>query len=127
VTSVLPEQTATLRELSELWRDTPFVLIGANALALQIDFEWRQTNDLDLVLSVALEDYPAGLAALPGWRPSRRACSAPADRKLTRPPADHTPACCAAVQIASMAALSVTSISYSEWSGLDPMNTFSFR
>ena len=65
---LLPEQKETLRQLSELWRDTPFVLIGANALALQIDLEWRQTNDLDFVLSIALEDYPAGLANLPGWR-----------------------------------------------------------
>jgi hypothetical protein len=51
VTTFLPEQTQTLRQLSELWRDTPFVLIGANALALQIDFGWRQTNDLDFVIS----------------------------------------------------------------------------
>jgi predicted nucleotidyltransferase len=71
VTSFLPEQTETLRQLSELWRDTPFVLIGANALALQIDLEWRQTNDLDFVISVALEDYPAGLEALPGWQRRR--------------------------------------------------------
>ncbi len=68
MTTLLPEQTDTLRQLSELWPDTPFVLIGANALALQIDLEWRPTNDLDFVVSVALEDYPAGLAALPGWR-----------------------------------------------------------
>jgi predicted nucleotidyltransferase len=71
MTTFLPEQTETLRQLSELWRDTPFVLIGANALALQVDLEWRQTNDLDFVVSVALEDYPAGLAALPGWHRRR--------------------------------------------------------
>ena len=71
MTSLLPEQTETLRQLSELWRDTPFVLIGANALALQIDLEWRQTNDLDFVVSVALEDYPAGLETLPGWQRGR--------------------------------------------------------
>jgi predicted nucleotidyltransferase len=71
VTSFLPEQTETLCQLSDLWRDTPFVLIGANALALQIDLAWRQTNDLDFVISVALEDYPAGLEALPGWQRRR--------------------------------------------------------
>jgi len=71
VTSFLLEQAETLRQLSDLWRDTPFVLIGANALALQMDLEWRQTNDLDFVISVALEDYPAGLEALPGWRRRR--------------------------------------------------------
>lgn len=68
MTVLLPEQAETLRQLSELWRDTPFVLIGANALALQVDLAWRQTNDLDLVVSVGLEDYPAGLAGLPGWK-----------------------------------------------------------
>jgi predicted nucleotidyltransferase len=71
VTTLLPEQTETLRQLSHLWHDTPFVLIGANALALQMDLEWRQTNDLDFVVAVALDDYPAGLAALPGWQRRR--------------------------------------------------------
>jgi predicted nucleotidyltransferase len=68
---LLPEQTKTHRQLAELWPETPFVLIGANALALQIELEWRQTNDLDLVVSIALKDYPAGLAALPGWQRRR--------------------------------------------------------
>jgi predicted nucleotidyltransferase len=71
VTRLLPEQTETLLQLVDLWRETPFVLIGANALALQVDLEWRQTNDLDLVVSVAMEDYPAGLGALPGWQRRR--------------------------------------------------------
>ena len=71
MTRLLPEQRATLRQLSGLWRDTPFVLIGANALALQLGLDWRHTNDLDFVVSVALEDYPAGLAALPGWQRRR--------------------------------------------------------
>ena len=72
MTLFLPEQTETLRQLSDLWLDTPFVLIGANALALQMDLEWRQTSDLDFVISIALEDYPAGLATLPGWQRRRR-------------------------------------------------------
>lgn len=71
MSTLLPEQVETLRQLAQIWRDTPFVLIGANALALQIDLEWRQTNDLDLLISVALEDYPAGLGALPGWQRRR--------------------------------------------------------
>jgi predicted nucleotidyltransferase len=71
MTTFLPEQRETLLQLLDLWRDTPFVLIGANALALQIDLEWRQTNDLDFVISVSLEDYPAGLSALPGWHRRR--------------------------------------------------------
>jgi hypothetical protein len=44
VTIFLPEQIETHRQLSDLWPDTPFVLIGANALALQMDLQWRQTN-----------------------------------------------------------------------------------
>jgi predicted nucleotidyltransferase len=40
-------------------------------LLLQMDLQWRQTNDLDFVISVALEDYPAGLATLPGWQRRR--------------------------------------------------------
>jgi hypothetical protein len=71
VTSLLPEQVETLRQLSRLWRDTPFILIGANALALQVDLEWRQTNDLDFVVSAPLNHYPAGLAGLPGWERRR--------------------------------------------------------
>jgi predicted nucleotidyltransferase len=70
---LLPEQTETLRELADLWRDTPFVLIGANALAVQVDLEWRQTNDLDFVVSIALEEYPAGLETLNGWQRRPRA------------------------------------------------------
>ena len=73
MTRLLPEQAETLRQLAGLWRDTPFVLIGANALALQLDLEWRQTNDLDFVVSIALEDYPAGLQSLPGWHRRPRA------------------------------------------------------
>jgi predicted nucleotidyltransferase len=71
MTSLLPEQTETLRQLSELWRETPFVLIGANALALQLDLYWRQTNDLDFVASIPLENYAAGLGRLPGWQRRR--------------------------------------------------------
>jgi len=65
-----PEQEEALRQLLELWRDTPFVLIGAGALGLQVDLA-RQTNDLDFALSVALEEYPAGLQGLVGWQRRR--------------------------------------------------------
>ncbi len=89
--SLLPEQTEALRQLSELWRDIPFVLIGANALALQIGLEWRETNDLDFVISVALEVYPAGLEALPGWQQRREgehAWLSPTGVKVDLVPAD---------------------------------------
>jgi predicted nucleotidyltransferase len=91
MTRLLPEQTDTLRQLSELWRSTPFVLIGASALALQIDLEWRQTNDLDFVVSVALEDYPAGLAGLPGrerLRDAEHAWRSPTGVRVDVIPAD---------------------------------------
>jgi predicted nucleotidyltransferase len=88
---LLPEQEATLRRLSGLWRETPFVLIGASALALQIDLEWRQTNDLDVVISVALDNYPAGLGDVAGWRRLREgehAWRSPDGVKVDLVPAD---------------------------------------
>jgi len=91
VTSFLPEQVETLRQLSQLWSDTPFILIGANALGLQVDLEWRQTNDLDFVVSVPLKDYPAGLAGLPGWerrREGEHAWRSPTGVKVDVVPAD---------------------------------------
>lgn len=67
-----PSQTAALRELDRAWRDTPWVIIGATALATQLDMDWRRTEDLDLAVSVGLEAYPGVLASLEGWRRDRR-------------------------------------------------------
>jgi len=60
-------QCQALREFAELWSDTGFCLIGASALACQIDLP-RQTDDLDISVSVSLDELAAGLPRLDGWR-----------------------------------------------------------
>ncbi len=68
-----PGQVAALRNLRELWPDTPFVLVGASALGCFLDFRWRATNDIDISVSIELDELPAGLDRLPGWSPDPRA------------------------------------------------------
>ncbi len=62
-----PGQIAALRKLRELWPDRPFVLVGASALGCFLDFRWRATNDIDISVSIELDELPAGLDRLPGW------------------------------------------------------------
>ncbi len=53
--SLSPDQLEALRQVRRaLGRQTP-VLIGASALAVQLDYRWRQTNDLDVSVSVGVE------------------------------------------------------------------------
>jgi predicted nucleotidyltransferase len=61
------DQCQALRQLAELWSDTKFCLIGASALACQIDLP-RQTGDLDVSVSVSLDELAAGLPRLEGWK-----------------------------------------------------------
>ena len=61
------EQIAAFRALLGLWRPDTVILIGASALGCHIDMRWRKTNDLDLSLSVSLDEYPAGLDRVAGW------------------------------------------------------------
>ena len=61
------EQKSTLRALSQLWQDTPFCLVGATALGCHLDRQWRRTEDLDICVSVSVDENPAGLVSLPGW------------------------------------------------------------
>jgi predicted nucleotidyltransferase len=67
VTAFTTGQCQALRQLAELWNDTRFCLIGASALACQIDLP-RQTNDLDISVSVSLDELAARLPRLDGWR-----------------------------------------------------------
>ena len=60
-------QCQALRQLAELWTDTKFCLIGASALACQIALP-RQTDDLDISVSVSLDELAAGLRRLEGWK-----------------------------------------------------------
>jgi len=60
-------QCQALRQLAELWSDTKFCLIGASALACQIDLP-RPTDDLDISVSVSLDELAAGLPRVDGWK-----------------------------------------------------------
>jgi len=68
-----PGQVAALKKLCELWPDTPFVLVGASALGCFLDFRWRATNDIDISISIEVDELPAGLDRLPGWSADPRA------------------------------------------------------
>ena len=68
-----PGQSAALRKLRELWPATPFVLVGASALGCFLDFRWRATNDIDISVSIEVDELPAGLDRLPGWSADQRA------------------------------------------------------
>lgn len=64
-------QLQALRQLAELWNETRFCLIGASALACQIDLP-RSTDDLDISVSVSLDELAAGLLHLEGWKRNPR-------------------------------------------------------
>jgi predicted nucleotidyltransferase len=67
LTTFTSHQIQALRVLSDLWGPNDVVLIGASALGCYIDMRWRKTNDLDLLLSVSIDEYTAGLGEIPGW------------------------------------------------------------
>jgi predicted nucleotidyltransferase len=68
VNTLTPSQLRALGEVARMWTGVPVALIGASALACQIPSYRRETNDLDLVIAIDLED--AGkLVELAGWRP----------------------------------------------------------
>ncbi|MCX5734385.1 MAG: nucleotidyl transferase AbiEii/AbiGii toxin family protein [candidate division NC10 bacterium] len=64
-------QRDVLRQLSQVWGPERFVLIGASALGCFLDMRWRGTADLDLTLTVSLEEYLDQTIA-PGWKRDAR-------------------------------------------------------
>jgi predicted nucleotidyltransferase len=68
-----PGQVAALKKLRALWPDTPFVLVGASALGCFLDFRWRATNDIDISISIEVDELPAGLDRMQGWSADPRA------------------------------------------------------
>lgn len=68
MTAFTEEQVSALRTVDRLWAGRQFVLIGASALACFMEVGWRATQDLDLLLVASLDNYPAGLDQIPGWR-----------------------------------------------------------
>jgi predicted nucleotidyltransferase len=71
VTAFTTGQGQALRQLAELWRDTNFCLIGASALVCQVDLP-RRTYDLDISVSVSLDDLTAAMPHLKGWKRNPR-------------------------------------------------------
>ena len=65
-------QLDALTDLSRVWREQRFFLLGATALACHLDRRWRATEDLDFALAVDLADFPAVLDGLSGDRPDER-------------------------------------------------------
>lgn len=58
----------TLRALRAAYPDARISLIGAAALAFHIAMTWRHTSDIDLVLTIRLDDLEAAEKKLSGWR-----------------------------------------------------------
>jgi predicted nucleotidyltransferase len=67
MSSFTAAQCRALRQLAELWGKTRFCLIGASALACQMELP-RRSDDLDVSASVSLDELTAGLPRLEGWR-----------------------------------------------------------
>jgi predicted nucleotidyltransferase len=65
--SLTPQQSAALREISEVWPGTQAVIIGATALGFYCDMSWRRTADVDLVVALELDEFPGALPERPGW------------------------------------------------------------
>ncbi len=66
-----PVQNLALLDLRLAWPRRKIVLIGASALACQIEMTWRRTNDLDLTIVADQIELAADLRAL-GWVRSER-------------------------------------------------------
>jgi predicted nucleotidyltransferase len=61
------DQVSALQTLIRIWSVNRFVLIGASAMRWHIGERSRTTQDIDLILGVSLQRYPAGLQTEPGW------------------------------------------------------------
>ncbi len=68
MTALTPAQFRALRTVAETWPNVRASLIGASALACQMNSYRRLTNDLDLVVAIGVEEADR-LARVPGWRP----------------------------------------------------------
>lgn len=66
------DQAGALRQLANVYKSTRFCLIGASALACQIELP-RKTGDLDVSVSASLDELAAAMTGLRDWKrhPSR--------------------------------------------------------
>ncbi|MGA2261230.1 MAG: nucleotidyl transferase AbiEii/AbiGii toxin family protein [Acidobacteriota bacterium] len=60
-------QVEALKTLQQIWSKQQIVLIGASALGCFLDMRWRQTYDLDLSVSISVEEYASDLKKLRDW------------------------------------------------------------
>lgn len=61
-----PDELLALGTVKRIWPDRPIVLIGASALQFHGDFT-RNSKDIDITITVELEEFPGALAQQPGW------------------------------------------------------------
>jgi predicted nucleotidyltransferase len=66
------DQISALKTLQQIWTEERIVLVGASALGCFMDMRWRQTYDLDLSISISLEECISDLEKLPGWSPESK-------------------------------------------------------
>ncbi len=67
--TVSAHHVEALKTLLQIWPEERIVLIGATALGCFLDMRWRQTYDLDLSVSISVEEYASDLKELRGWTP----------------------------------------------------------
>lgn len=65
-------QICALEAVQSVWSDHRFFLLGAFALGHHIPMEHRQSEDLDLAVSLEMDEFPGTLLQLPGWRRHER-------------------------------------------------------
>ena len=60
--SITRAQAEALQSLRQVWPTTNTVMIGASALGFYYEMMWRQTQDIDLVVALELDEFPGVLA-----------------------------------------------------------------
>jgi predicted nucleotidyltransferase len=70
--ALTPDQAAALAAIRAAWPDVAMILIGAQAIGCHIDMTYRETDDLDLAIGIAIGAFPGPLASSPGWRRDSR-------------------------------------------------------
>lgn len=61
------DEVSALQTLIRIWSIERFALIGASAMRWHLGDRSRATHDIDLILGVSLDHYPAGLELASGW------------------------------------------------------------
>ena len=58
MTALSQDQVRAMKDLQSVWPDRQIVLVGAAALQRFLEMRQRETRDIDLSISIALEEYP---------------------------------------------------------------------